>query len=273
MHPLIDSVSEWWSQWMVRSLVQGTIAFVLAGGIWLAVRRFAPAEFGYRLYLLVMLGVALPISISPPGSISEHIPWKTEPVSVVANAGPVQAVSASALEFSFPADHSLKGPAITNKAFGSGALAADSLFNRASFGNVLVLIWGAFVVIGTARMIWQWVQVRSFLRSAEPIEADALPFDFEILKEHAGVPASTTIWECDDTGGGPAVSGALRPRVFVPRSVFQKLTSDQLKWAVAHELVHLGGSSYDFPGWLVLPLERFGHGSIVVFDEIEDLRV
>jgi len=38
-------------------------------------------------------------------------------------------------------------------------------------------------------------------------------------------------------------------------------------------LVHLGGSSYDFPGWLVLPLERFGHGSIVVFDEIEDLRV
>ena len=39
------------------------------------------------------------------------------------------------------------------------------------------------------------------------------------------------------------------------------------------QLVHLGGSSYDFPGWLVLPLERFGHGSIVVFDEIEDLRV
>ena len=38
-------------------------------------------------------------------------------------------------------------------------------------------------------------------------------------------------------------------------------------------LLHLGGSSYDFPGWLVLPLERFGHGSIVVFDEIEDLRV
>ena len=41
----------------------------------------------------------------------------------------------------------------------------------------------------------------------------------------------------------------------------------------AGQLVHLGGSSYDFPGWLVLPLERFGHGSIVVFDEIEDLRV
>ena len=43
--------------------------------------------------------------------------------------------------------------------------------------------------------------------------------------------------------------------------------------AIGFTLVHLGGSSYDFPGWLVLPLERFGHGSIVVFDEIEDLRV
>ena len=45
------------------------------------------------------------------------------------------------------------------------------------------------------------------------------------------------------------------------------------KAIAASALVHLGRSSYDFPGWLVLPLERFGHGSIVVFDEIEDLRV
>ena len=52
-----------------------------------------------------------------------------------------------------------------------------------------------------------------------------------------------------------------------------EITKHKEKQYYSALLVHLGGSSYDFPGWLVLPLERFGHGSIVVFDEIEDLRV
>ena len=87
----------------------------------------------------------------------------------------------------------------------------------------------------------------------------------------------------------PLTFGIFSPRLVVPAGLSDHLSNGEIRAVLAHELshlqnrdallgmiqclVHLGGSSYDFPGWLVLPLERFGHGSIVVFDEIEDLRV
>ena len=65
------------------------------------------------------------------------------------------------------------------------------------------------------------------------------------------------------------------PNATAKREVVETYNEARLRYRqiIGDALVHLGGSSYDFPGWLVLPLERFGHGSIVVFDEIEDLRV
>lgn len=252
MLALLETASEWWSQWMVRSLVQGSLAFLLACALWISVRRFAPPEFGCRLFLLVLVGLALPLSISAPPSVAERIPWKmqSEVSPAPPTANPKVELRANPNEQPAPAlaaDSDLPQEVTTTATLSSPIQPRTEW----SWSMLLMLGWGALVTLGAIRMVWQQWQVSSLVNTSLLIDPEKLPFDFAKLKADARVPHSIGIYLSDSIAGSPAVCGLFRPKVLLPRELLTKLSPEQLQWTIAHELAHVRRGDL-----VILPLQH-----------------
>ena len=77
----IDTLNQWsevWINFMTSRLIDSTIVFALLGGIWLLIRHRVSAQFGYLLFLLVLVKLAVPSQISIPDLISSYFPLHEE---------------------------------------------------------------------------------------------------------------------------------------------------------------------------------------------------
>lgn len=237
MFALLESTSECWNQWMMRSLVQGSLAFLLACVIWVTVRRFAPPEFGCRLFLLVIIGLAIPLSISAPSSIAERVPWQI-------HEAPSLPVSTEGVTSSNNADEptpppSSATPNASEEPVTSPAILSETTKTSWPWSLLLMLTWACLVAAGAVHLWWQQRQVSRLVRSAEPVNPEDLPFDFAKLKADARVSQSVGLFLCQSMIESPAVCGLLRPKVLLPPELLGKLSPDQLRWTIAHELAHV----------------------------------
>ena len=241
MNALVDTAADLWSQWMIRSFIQGTLAFVLATAIWILFRRRAPAEFGCRLFLLVLLALVLPVSISLPEPFANHIPWKenatgrdnaegTSPASgkngTHATGSPASSSITAASEAPSPS-HTLQTPTPSPGPSTTG------------IKTWLMLGWFAAVLAGAAHLALEQRKVHRLVRAATPVDPETLPFDLEALRKKAGIERAISIRRSDETGGAPAVCGLLSPVLVLPSQLLHRLDADQLSWTVAHELAHI----------------------------------
>ena len=66
---MIETLNSWaamWSDWALVSLVEGAALLAVVGVVWRLAARRASAQFGYLLFLLVLVRLALPATVAVP---------------------------------------------------------------------------------------------------------------------------------------------------------------------------------------------------------------
>ena len=89
-----NSFARTWAWWIGMSILDATIVLAVVSLLWLAIRRKAPPQLGYLLFLLVPLKLFVPLEIVVPERLIAWVPRITSPPTVTAaplsDAGPLE---------------------------------------------------------------------------------------------------------------------------------------------------------------------------------------
>lgn len=227
----IETVNTWsqsWLDFMLYRVVDSTIVFLLIGALWLLVRHRASARFGYFLFVIVLLKLAI------PGQISLSI----LPQTPVSEGGETFAFGEMWRLWGLgdSGQTTLSGPENTKQPK-TDKVESQPLLTLAS---LLMLGWSAVVLAGLLRLGWMVRRTRLLLRKTKPLEPDKIPIDLEQLRRIAGVKQPVR-WVTASWVKAPITYGHFRPIIAVPPGMFANFTPDQIRWILLHELAHING--------------------------------
>jgi beta-lactamase regulating signal transducer with metallopeptidase domain/protocatechuate 3,4-dioxygenase beta subunit len=260
---IVNTCADLWANFMLVGLVEGTVALLLVGLLWVVVRRRASAQLGYCLFLLVPLKLlfALPLPVpanaaflspqhaagqlagwvrsnggettSRAGFVSDESFTETADVSAAAVGGtpspPEQRPEASTQPLSAPA--ALPPSAPTVQALPSAGITLSGT-------AFLFIVWLATTVTLFSRFLHTQWQTHRLLRQAMRVGKAELPVDIEQLRRLAGVRQPVRVIQSTAVAS-PAVWGLWRPCLIFPANLVGDLTPRQITWVVLHELAHI----------------------------------
>ena len=230
----IDVLNQWSSAWMAflwyRS-IDVLLVFLVVGALWLIVRHKASAQFGYWLFLLVLLKLMVPSFVSLPQMLGLEFRQSGD-ISVSGSfffgdwwgsMGTAEGGTSTSPKDSVPA------PAV------QGVEKQESAVSPLA---VAMLVWAAIVALLFARFaLHQWRICRK-LRQTRPIILKTAPINLTRLQEIAKMKDRVR-WVSADWTGSPLVWGIFRPTIVVPSNLFVELSPNQLRWVLLHELAHI----------------------------------
>jgi bla regulator protein blaR1 len=87
---------------------------------------------------------------------------------------------------------------------------------------MLLAVWASGAAVAVSRLVWEWWRVHQAKRVATPVD---LAIDVPVF-------SSTARME-------PGILGILRPALLLPEGILERLTVEQLRTIVAHEMYHV----------------------------------
>lgn len=194
---------------LANHIWQSTIVTAVAALLAMALRRNA-ARVRYWLWFLAAVKFLIPFSILV--SIGHQFEWRTPPV---ATQRPISAVAEIGMPFEPVSAEYVASPA------------ASSAPRANSFSTVLLAVWLAGFAMSVRLWLRSWLRVRAILKTAAPIDMD-LP----IRNLGVGAMSSPALLE-------PAIFGILKPVLLLPNGIADRMTADQFKAVLVHELCHV----------------------------------
>jgi len=223
MNTLIESLNHWgnratdfaWPLLWQSSLLIGALLLLDA-----LLRRRGRAVLRYALWLLVLLKLLLPPSLALPTGLGYWLgtshatpppPPAPRAVSVITLSGTVPALRASSLVAPTPP--------------------------KLSRPSELLLVWfaGSAILLGfLVRRSWQAARL---LRQAQPANEE-LQSLLDNCRRQLELRHTVRL-KLSASAVSPAICGLWRPAMLLPGELAQRLTPDQLRAVLLHELVHL----------------------------------
>ncbi|MFH1744004.1 MAG: M56 family metallopeptidase [bacterium] len=234
MHAIetVNSWSEYWAGFMGYSVIESTIVFGLIGGLWLLLRNRAwvSAQFGYCLFLLVLLKLMVPGQVSIPDLISSLFPQEQ-----VSSGGQVVGIGGWWLwGEGGPGEKTAVAPATPRAAATVEAQPQPVL----TFPSFLMLGWAAGVLAFLMRFCWVEWRTRRMFRKTTPLGPNQIPVNVKRLQHIAGVKQPVR-WVTGLWVKSPMAYGILRPVIAIPPEMSEEYTSNQIRWILLHELAHI----------------------------------
>ncbi|HUY90731.1 MAG TPA: M56 family metallopeptidase [Pirellulales bacterium] len=248
---MIDALNSWaesWSDWALAALVEGTLLFAVASLVWRLTARRASSQFGYLLFLLVLVRLAVPIAVavpagwgwlSPRDALGRAVAWLGEDRAAKANPRATMPESIEPAPPELSADwltaHAdlLPRAAESNSVFAQPASAASL-----SFEAWLMLLWAGVAAVLLVRLFREQAKWARRFDGAPALDAAALPLDYTALCRRVGLRRRVAIIGSSAVES-PAVWGVFCPRLVAPPGLVERLPREQLAWVLAHELAHV----------------------------------
>ena len=242
-----NRLADLWMNWILQSGVQSLLVLAIVSVLWVLIRKRASAHFGYALFLLPLVPLALPsfwsVEIPVPASSSWGqrltLATNTEQLSFAGQvASPNRELAAA--ESSSPRTNEAAARTDVNALANS---APSQLQRPASEGRLfpslsawLLLSW----ILTTTGLMLRFVSIQ--LRTRRQVRKAVLldSRDQQRIAALAAPIAKTRrvqVMECAGLAG-PAAWGVRRPVVLFPPDMIDKLNDDQLAWVFGHELAH-----------------------------------
>jgi beta-lactamase regulating signal transducer with metallopeptidase domain len=217
---MLERCAASWCDFVSASLIDGSVALLLALIGWSIIKRWSAPQVGCWLFAVVLLKIALPWT--PSFEMERPAWWRAVP-SLRSSASPDHAVVRTL-------DHPAAATDPETVQFAVSRLAAAP-----------GLLWpcGAWAVIAAfllLRIVWLVARGRRLI-ARSVMAADAF-LNFGTLKQLAGVSSHVELRISDDIDS-PAACGLLRPCVLVPRSLVPVFSADEFRWILLHELFHI----------------------------------
>ena len=260
----LGSFAPTWATWMGVSILDAAIVLVLAAAVWFIIRKKASAQFGYCLFLLVLLKLLVPLQVVVPESLAR---WT--PAHMVSAATTMLSTTETALpeiklpETKLPRDRREPLESPLTKTFIEAAVSeADAAPIALPLKSPLAAsqspptakpqaAWGYPAVFAGLMLAWAGgscflfvrfllVQVRFHrrLKEAAPLDLAGLGVDFAELCARIDIRRPVRVVETASMAS-PAVWGIRRPVVIMPRGMAASLSPKQLQWILLHELAHI----------------------------------
>ena len=210
-----------WNAVLAASLRGSALILCVLAVRWL-LRGRLPAQAMHLLWLLVALRLVMPVAPSsswsvfnlaqrsPAEVVAADAGWQVR--SFVEPAGAAQKVAVSA------------GVGLKKEAW--------------QVADVLPWLWAAGVAVQVVLLSWSALSVRRRLRRATTIEDARFLRLAEESRAQLGLRRQVAFLESAELAG-PAVLGLWRPRLVMPPGLIARLTDDELRFVLLHELAHL----------------------------------
>ncbi|MHB9028253.1 MAG: M56 family metallopeptidase [Candidatus Latescibacterota bacterium] len=206
-------------QFLLNSSLQITVLILLVGGLSLFIRR-PNSNFRYWLWSIVVLRLCIPVHFSLPFGLGGY-------VRALAQKVPEFATTPGSLENSAP------GPLST--------VAASPLFHiQPSQLHMVLHFWLGMVFLGICFQIFRFFYFRNVLKKSSLINRPEILQMLEDLRQEMKVATPVQLYYLNfDNSSGPLILGVLHPKIFLPRTIGETWTVDEVKPILAHEMVHV----------------------------------
>jgi len=194
---------------LANHLWQSTIVTAVAAVLAMALRKNA-ARVRYWLWFLAAVKFLIPFSILV--SIGHQFEWYAPPV---VTQRPISAVVEIGMPFELVSVAYLASPP------------SPAVPRVSPVFIVLLSVWVFGFAVSIGLWLRSWKRVRTALSAARPMDLD-LP----IIDSRVSTMVSPALLE-------PAVFGILKPVLLLPDGIVDRMTPDQLKAVLVHELCHV----------------------------------
>jgi beta-lactamase regulating signal transducer with metallopeptidase domain len=221
--------------WLFRASWQATVVIVLVLALQLAFGQRLSPRWRYAMWLLVVLRLALPWTISSPVSVFNVLEFARQSVS------PGQSAGVAVVQ-----DSVVGSP-------GTRAMAASWPTQQHVHLSLLIWIWAAGAVALAGYLAYSHYQVARRLTNRRPLIDATVMNLLEDCKQLMGVRVPVTLVETRN-GGSPALFGFLRPRLLLPSGLTNSFSQEELRHVFLHELSHVKRKDI-MVGWIMTALQ------------------
>ncbi|MHC4701943.1 MAG: M56 family metallopeptidase, partial [Planctomycetota bacterium] len=232
-------------------LVQSSLLIVVLLGLDMILRRRKRAIFRYWIWMIVLVKLILPTTLSLPTSpaywldddlrdVTARRPMPPErfeiaiPIAETLAEAPTvpEATLTARSGESIPPD---PGPAPPVKAVVATppAMPASSV----AWQGFVLLLWLAVVITMTLLLVQRAFLVKGLIAQSKDANAEMLDI-LERGRKQMKVHRSVSL-RLSPVAASPSVCGLFRPTILIPRSLAEKLNSQHLKSIILHELAHV----------------------------------
>jgi len=239
----LNSVGESLVDFAGPMLIQSSILIITLLGLDMVLRKKVRAVVRYGIWMLVLVKLVLPVSLSMPTSLGYWLGNKLPDVTVK-KAG--EGAGTNAVMADEQGGESRQPMALQNQAVQPSEEAAVTPVIKTSArehvtalswqGVVLLVWWGgvmAMLLLLGQRMIF----VRGLIAQAEQ-GGESLRMALEKYRKQMGV-RKKVILKISPNATSPAVCGLGRPVILIPEGLPGKLSRGQLRAVLLHELAHI----------------------------------
>ncbi|MEJ2700924.1 MAG: ankyrin repeat domain-containing protein [Sedimentisphaerales bacterium] len=247
----INSTGKAFIDFALPMLIQSSVLIVVLLGLDIILRKKIRAVFRYWIWMIVLLKLVLPPTLSSPTSVAYWVgnsmrtsvterPFaepRSRPMSLILD----QSVKTPGFAESGIASSEVKEALIENDItpYASIDVEASSpgLMSSLTWQGYAFLSWLVAVVIMTVLLIQRMFFVRRLIvESAEPDEAMLIVLNGAC--EQMGITKGIAL-RIPSATASPSVCGLLQSTILVPQKLIRKLDSRDLKSILLHELAHI----------------------------------
>ncbi|MBN2134012.1 MAG: M48 family metalloprotease, partial [Sedimentisphaerales bacterium] len=239
----LNHLGDTFSRYAVAAFLQSALLVVVLFGIDLLLRKRVRAVVRYCMWLLVLVKLILPPTLSLPTGIGYWAPARVpaalavaerpapaigfEPVMPEATAGPQSSGVVG------PVERAVVNPVKSDSAVAPAAVSLTPITWQAA----LLLFWLVGMLAFVALLAQRIRFVRGLVAASTPAEGQLLVL-LEECRRHMRLRGQVEL-RTSDALPSPAVCGLWRPTILMPASLVAKLSPDGLRAALIHELAHI----------------------------------
>jgi len=230
----LNSVGQAFCEHAAGVFVQTAILVVVLYAVDLLLRKRVRAVFRYCVWLLVLVKLILPPTLSLPTGIGY---WASGHVPSSLNASG-SFFDVPGLEFAgeLP-EGSHAGPSKGTAEAGPPITAAKTPLPDLTWKAILFILWVMGVFAFLALLVQRAVFVRGLIAASTPANAEFAGV-LEQCRRQIGVRLKTKL-RISETISSPAVCGFFRPIILIPAALVDKLSPEGLRAILIHELAHI----------------------------------
>ncbi len=230
-YDLLNQWGEYWASFMLYQTLDSIVILLFVGMLWVLLRKKMPAQFGYCLFLLVLIKLVIPGQFSIVGYFYPLLPEKPPEVNYF---NPIPEI-----DMAVPASSELDTRNLSESGLETIPSAQKSwITGKLNIQTIVMMIWGCIVMGLLAGFMGRQRKTNQLIKATKLIEIDELPVYIIKLKEQAGinneVPLLTGSWVTS-----PVVWGLFRPMLLIPNDVKKRFSENQLEWICMHEFAHI----------------------------------
>lgn len=239
----LNSAGNGFVQFAIAMLIQASILIIALLIFELFFRKKVRAVFRYWLWMLVLVKLILPPTLSSPASIGQFWPEKLTPPAIgsqIITTAPSTNISPAIPADSTYSDTSIKPQAETipaSHAVRTVTVAQAIPATPVTWQAIVFVVWIIVLLVMIGLLIQRIFFVRGLIRQSKPAEGLILE-TLEFCRKRMGFTKPVRL-KISPNATSPAVCGLFRPVILVPHDLAPTLGSTHLRPVMMHELAHI----------------------------------